>query len=434
MEAWREELLDAFRDVRQKSLQMCAPLEPEDFQVQPSEEVSPPKWNIGHTSWFFWHFLLRPRGISLPVDEGYAYLLNSYYHKAGLRGLRGRRGIRTRPTIKEIYSYRESVDRRMEKLILETPDKDREEITFMITVGVNHEQQHQELFHTEIKNIYFANPVNLRPAYKPRPETAVWDPRTSSAEFIPFRGGVFDFGNVDGGWCWDNELQVHKAVIDDFALQSRLVTNAEYMEFIEDGGYDNSLFWLSDGWFEIVERQEWRAPLYWEKIDGKWLVFTLSGMLEVVPADPVCHVSFYEARAFAQWKSQVDSEYRDARLPTEREWEFAARKSASETAGCNLFERGVLHPSAAGPGSGRLLQMLGDVWEWTSSHYEPYPGFVEFPNDLSEYNGKFMNNQRVLRGGSCVTPESHIRVSYRNFWPPATRFQFAGFRLAKKLS
>jgi ergothioneine biosynthesis protein EgtB len=431
MEPWREELLDAFRNVRQASIEMCAPLEPEDFQVQPSEEVSPPKWNLGHTSWFFWQFLLKPRGMSLPVDTEYAYLLNSYYHKAGMRGLRGQRGIRTRPTIRQTYNYRKTVDERMEKLLAQADDKSREEIVFLTTVGVNHEQQHQELFHTEIKNIYFANPANLRPAYRPRPEPVRRNPKPGVAKFIAFKAGASKFGNVEGGWCWDNELKVHKAFIGGFALQNRPVTNAEYMDFMEDGGYENSQLWLSDGWFEM-EKQLWRSPLYWEKIDGKWWMFTLSGMLEVDPAEPVCHVSFYEANAFANWKSMVDAGYRGVRLPTEREWEFAARQSAVDAANGNLFEKGMLHPSAGVSDTG-LSQMFGDVWEWTSSHYEPYPGFEEFPNDLSEYNGKFMNNQRVLRGGSCVTPKSHIRVSYRNFWGPATRFQFTGFRLARSL-
>lgn len=531
MDNWREDLLKSYKAVRQASIAMCEPLEPEDFQVQPSEEVSPPKWNLGHTSWFFRQFLLKPGGMSLPVDEEYAYLLNSYYHRAGLRGDRGRRGLRTRPTLGEIYRYRRSVDERMEKLLLQASEEDREKLTFVCTVGFNHEQQHQELFYTEIKNIYFVNPVNLRPVYRerfdappppfrsgpahrreepplhgfhgrsgevstpgsperfgqssaldtrgyfsredaPHPEAATafrqeagFTPsREGAGRFMPFHGGTFEFGNVEGGWCWDNELKVHKAFLQDFELRDRLVTNAEYLEFIEDGGYRDSLLWLSDGWFEN-EKQEWCAPLYWEKIDGRWWMFTLSGMLEVDPAEPVCHLSFYEAHAFANWKSRVDAHYKDVRLPSEREWELAARQSAEDPAQGNFYDRGILHPAPArsvdalpgaaqqlaeraGQGAprgngealhggrsthGRLLQMLGDVWEWTSSHYEPYPGFREFPDDLSEYNGKFMNNQRVLRGGSCVTPMNHIRLSYRNFWSPATRFQFSGLRLARSL-
>ncbi len=426
----REKLLTMYRKVRQASLDMCAPLSTEDYQVQPSEEVSPPKWNLGHTSWFFWRFILRPNGLSLPVDDSYAYLLNSYYHRAGLRNLRGRRGVVTRPTVEEIYKYRKSVDERIERLISSVSEEVLDRLHFLITVGKNHEQQHQELFYTEIKSIYYCNLTQLRPAYIPKVES-VPAPKAKDIEFIPFKGGTFEFGNVEGGWCWDNELCTHKSFLDDFAISNRLITNREFLEFIHDGGYSNSLLWLSDGWYEI-EKQQWRAPLYWEEIDGKWWTFTLSGMREVDPEEPVCHISFYEACAFAGWKSGNDLEFKGARLPTEREWEHAARISRSGSLPGNFVEAGKLHPAPAVPADGAsLAQMLGDVWEWTSSHYESYPGFREFPDDLSEYNGKFMNNQRVLRGGSCVTPRDHIRLSYRNFWHPAARFQFTGIRLAK---
>jgi ergothioneine biosynthesis protein EgtB len=441
----RERLLDMYRAVRQASLDMCRPLKPEDYQVQPMEEVSPPKWNLGHTSWFFWQFILGPRGRSLPVDEAYKFLLNSYYHRAGKRGLRGTRGLRTRPAVEEIYDYRRSVDERVEGVIASADERDLEDLGFLMTVGVNHEQQHQELFYTEIKNIYSANVRDLRPAYRPTSGTDHQQahlPVTEAGpsvrnigtpEFIPFAGGVCELGNIEGEWCWDNELGVHKAFLDDFALQNRLVTNGEMIKFIEDGGYSNSILWLSDGWFE-VERQQWAAPLYWEKIGSEWWTFTLSGMNKVDPIEPVCHVSYYEADAYARWKSEVDHDFEGVRLPTEREWEHAARISAVNASEGNFVEDGVLHPVPAKSSSpGSMAQMLGDVWEWTSSHYEPYPGFKEFPDNLSEYNGKFMNNQRVLRGGSCVTPRNHIRMSYRNFWPPATRFQFSGIRLARHL-
>ncbi len=427
----RPKMLQMYRKVRDASLAMCAPLEPEDYQVQPSEEVSPPKWNLGHTSWFFWMFLLRPAGLSLPVDEAYAYLLNSYYHRAGLRGLRGARGMRTRPTVDEVYRYRRSVDERMERLIETAPEEGADRLLFLLTVGVNHEQQHQELFHTEIKNIYHGNVRDLRPAYRPR-AGEIPSAVPAGSGFVSFDAGLYDFGNVEGGWCWDNELCVHKAFLDGFALQTRLVTNGEYVEFMEDGGYSNSLFWLSDGWAE-VERRQWTAPLYWEKMGNTWWSYTLSGMREVDAAEPVCHVSFYEACAFANWKSQVDSNFRNVRLPTEREWEHAARTVRADPARGNFVESGLLHPVPDGNvlKQAPLSQLFGDVWEWTLSHYEPYPGFQEFPDNLSEYNGKFMNNQRVLRGGSCVTPGNHMRLSYRNFWHPATRFQFSGIRLAR---
>lgn len=427
-----EELLRRYQRVRRASVSMCEPLMPEDYQVQPMEEVSPPKWNLGHTSWFFWHFMLKPAGLSLPVDEAYSYLLNSYYHRAGLRGLRGRRGLISRPTTEEIYRYRSSVDERMEKLLGDQKPVDSKATGFLISVGTNHEQQHQELFFTEIKNIYFANERGLRPAYLPAP-AALPRVEVQKAAFVPFAGGTFELGNTEGGWCWDNELGTHRAFLRDYALQNRLVTNGEFLEFMEDGGYSNSVLWLSDGWRE-VEAKEWEAPLYWEKVGGIWRIYKLCGTEDLNLDEPVCHVSFYEAWAFARWKSQTDQEFRGARLPTEREWEHAARASQCSAFSANLVESGLLHPAPPGGNSGALEQMLGDVWEWTSSHYEPYPEFEEFPNDLSEYNGKFMNNQRVLRGGSCVTPGDHIRISYRNFWHPATRFQFTGIRLARDLS
>jgi ergothioneine biosynthesis protein EgtB len=430
----REILLGKYRAVRRASLDMCLPLQPEDYQVQPSEEVSPPKWNLGHTSWFFWQFILKPRGYSLPLDETYKYLLNSYYHRLGKRGARGSRGFRTRPTIEEIYDYRKSIDERMQKVISSADESDLQDLAFLITVGVNHEQQHQELFYTEIKNIYSENIRDLRPIYRPTHSACQQQKGTVTSEFITFKGGVYEFGNLEGGWCWDNELCVHKAFLNDFALQNRLVTNGEFIDFIEDGGYSNPVLWLSDGWFK-VERQQWKAPLYWEKVDNEWWLFTLSGMRRVDASEPVCHVSYFEADAYARWKSQTDESHKAARLPTEREWEHAARISSAIASKGNFIEDGILHPAAVNSGDpGTVMQMLGDVWEWTSNHYEPYPGFEEFPDDLSEYNGKFMNSQRVLRGGSCVTPRNHVRISYRNFWNPATRFQFSGIRLAKDMS
>ena len=253
------------------------------------------------------------------------------------------------------------------------------------------------------------------------------------ARFLPVEGGLFDFGNVEGGWCWDNELECHRHYVEGFAMMDRPVTCGEYLEFIEDGGYSNVYFWLSDGWYE-KERQGWAAPLYWDAREGGRRVFTLSGTRALAPDEPVCHVSFYEAYAFARWKSDNFNEYKGARLPTEYEWERAARALGADPAKGSYAPGSGLHPSAVGNGTGKdMKQAFGDVWEWTSSHYGPYPGFREFPDNLSEYNGKFMNNQRVLRGGSCATPEGHMRISYRNFWHPAARFQFSGIRLARDI-
>lgn len=426
----RAKLLKMYKETRQVSIAMCEPLQPDEFQVQTMPSVSPPKWNLGHTSWFFWRFILRAQNRTLPVDEEYQYFLNSYYYKAGDRVARDRRGLITRPSLSEIYQYRKLIDERMEALIVKGSERELEDLDFLIHVGVNHEQQHQELFYTEIKNIYFASPSRLRPSYLPN-QPLDQPPTPEPPSFIPYPGGVYEFGNIEGGWCWDNELAVHPFALTDFELEDRLVTNAEYLEFIQDGGYGNPLLWLSDGWAAVL-REQWRAPLYWERRDGEWWIFTLSGMQRLNPHEPLCHVSFYEAHAFARWKSETDRTYRRARLPFEREWEFAARSADLKPHEGHFVEDGRIHPLPASGDHSALRQMFGDVWEWTLSHYQPYPGFVEFPDNLSEYNGKFMNNQRVLRGGSCATPAHHVRVSYRNFWPPATRFQFSGIRLARE--
>ncbi len=267
---------------------------------------------------------------------------------------------------------------------------------------------------TEIKHILGSNVPELREAY--RPAVSGGSSKAPSLRFVPFEGGLHDFGNVDGGWCWDNEMPVHKAWLDGFALANRLVTNGEYLEFMADGGYRNPLLWLSNGWAKVKE-QDWEAPLYWEKDGDRWRVWTLSGVRDVDPDEPVAHVGFYEADAFARWKS--------ARLPTEREWEHAARVAGFPGRGGNFLDTGALHPRPAHANGSDLLQMGGDLWEWTSNHYEPYPGYRPFEGPLMEYNGKFMDNVRVLRGGSCATPENHIRASYRNFWAGDTRFQFS---------
>ncbi|HXZ43322.1 MAG TPA: ergothioneine biosynthesis protein EgtB [archaeon] len=426
----RESLLEQYRTVRQASIAMVKPLKPEDFRIQPIEEVSPPWWNLGHTSWFFARNLIATHGGPyLPDDKTLDYALNSYYVALGPRLERNRRGLITRPTTEEIFRYRELVDTRVETLIRTVSEERLDEFAGMLTLGMHHEQQHQELFYTEIKFILAQNPLPLRPPYRAMPPQPGEEEPEVGGEFLPFAGGLFEFGHLEGGWCWDNELPVHKGYLRDFALQNLLVTNGEYLEFIEDRGYHEPLLWLSNGWSK-AQGEGWEAPLYWERHDGEWQIWTLGGMRELDPLEPVCHVSFYEADAFAQWKSQTDSRWTDVRLPIEREWEHAARVSG--VTGGHFVDLGRFHPApACGPTP--LQQMLGDVWEWTASYYEPYPGYTPFPGALSEYNEKFMDNQRVLRGGSCVTERSHIRVSYRNFWPPATRFQFTGIRLAKYL-
>jgi ergothioneine biosynthesis protein EgtB len=419
----RAELLDRYRATRSLSMELCRPLRPEDFRIQSMPDVSPPWWNLGHTTWFFAKNVLEPFGRYSQEDARLEFVMNSYYESLGPRIRRDHRGLVTRPTNEEVFRFRESVDARVEELIRTVPETDIDRLEFLVFTGIQHEQQHQELLVTEIKHILGGNVPELREPY--RPGIAANGGAAPEARWVSFAGGLHDFGNVEGGWSWDNEMPVHKAWLDGFALGSRLVTNGEYLELIADGGYRNPLLWLSNGWAKVQE-QGWTAPLYWEEEGGRWRIWTLSGVRDLDPDEPVCHVSFYEADAFARWRS--------ARLPTEREWEHAARVSGFPGTGSNFLDSGALHPrTAAANGSAEpsLLQIGGDLWEWTSNHYEPYPGYQPFAGPLMEYNGKFMDNVRVLRGGSCATPESHIRASYRNFWAADTRFQFTGIRLAR---
>jgi ergothioneine biosynthesis protein EgtB len=418
----RNQLLTCYRQTRDLSVDLCRPLHPEDYRIQSMPDVSPPWWNLGHTTWFFAKNILEPFGRYTEEDARLEYVMNSYYESLGPRIRRDHRGLVTRPTNDEVYSFRQSVDSRVEDLIRTVPDADFERVRFLVFTGIQHEQQHQELLVTELKHILGSNVPELREPYR---DAAPADGHgVPAARWFSFDGGLHEFGNVEGGWCWDNEMPVHKGWLDGFALSNRLVTNAEYLEFMADGGYRNPLLWLSNGWAKVQE-QGWTAPFYWEE-DGGWRVWTLSGVRDVDPNEPVCHVSFYEADAYARW--------RGARLPTEREWEHAARASGFPGLGSNFLDSGALHPQPAdanGSGDTDLLQMGGDVWEWTSNHYEPYPGYRPFDGALMEYNGKFMDNVRVLRGGSCATPANHIRASYRNFWAADTRFQFTGIRLAR---
>lgn len=426
----RDELLARFRRVRAASIEMCRPLAAEVYRVQPAEEVSPPWWNLGHTSWFFVRGVLQPfGGRREPEDDELDFVLNSYYVSFGPKIARGQRGSLSRPTTAEIYAYRESVDRRVEDLLLKIDDQRLELLAFRLMVGMNHEQQHQELFYSEVKNILAQNPLPLRTAYFQPSTMSTPIAAPSKLRFVEFPGGLFEFGHAEPSWCWDNELPRHKHYLAPFALADRLATNGEYLAFMEDGGYRRQLLWLDNGW-TAAQQQSWQAPLYWERIGGQWHVWTLGGLRPLELNDPVCHVSFYEADAFARWRSETFASDADVRLPTEREWELAGMLARREPEEANVFlDRRRLHP-AADAGAGSLRQMFGIAWQWTASYYEPYPRYRPFGGELAEYNGKFMDNQRVLRGGSCVTPRDHFRVTYRNFWPAATRFQFTGIRLA----
>jgi ergothioneine biosynthesis protein EgtB len=424
----RERLIEGYVQVRQQTERLCEPLENEDYVIQTSSDVSPAKWHLAHTTWFFETFLLAKYVKSYrPVREAYSYLFNSYYQAAGPRHARPQRGFLSRPTVKEVYAYRAAIDQRMQELLSGGRASLLTDLKPLVSLGLNHEQQHQELLLTDLKYNFAANP--LMPAYRPsnsEEKGAGNSSKSRTLGWIPMQGGVEEIGHDGKGFAYDNELPRHRVFLEDFRIADRLITNAEFLEFVEAGGYRESRFWLADGW-DWVERERIEAPLYWAKEGGEWRIFTLSGSQNLNPDEPVCHMSFYEADAFAAWK--------DCRLPTEAEWELAARSRQSSIESSNLLETDVLHPLPTRPETGSRLpaQMFGDVWEWTGSAYLPYPGFRVAPGALGEYNGKFMSGQMVLRGGSCVTPRSHIRASYRNFFQPDKRWQFTGIRLAADL-
>jgi ergothioneine biosynthesis protein EgtB len=404
-----ERLLRQYLAVRRATERLCEPLATEDYVVQAMPDASPAKWHLAHVSWFFETFVLRPHLAGYhPLDERYAMLFNSYYNGVGPQFSRPARGHLSRPTVDEVYAYRAHVDKAMLALL----EQDRvAPWGGIVELGCHHEQQHQELLVTDLKYNLSVNP--LRPVYgAARTGHGASTPLTR----VPVAGGIAEIGHAGAAFCFDNERPRHRVLLAAYELGSRLATNAEYREFVDDGGYRRADLWLSDGWRTLQERG-WCAPLYWERADGDWASYTLSGFGPLAAQAPVTHVSYYEADAYARW--------RGARLPTEHEWEHAA---PAESAPGTLLDENPHEPAAA-PGPG-LVQMTGDVWEWTASAYLPYPGFRTLEGALGEYNGKFMVNQMVLRGGSCATPRSHIRHTYRNFFPPDARWQFSGIRLA----
>jgi ergothioneine biosynthesis protein EgtB len=411
-------LAERYAQVRRLTERLCDGLATEDYVVQSMPDVSPTKWHLAHTSWFFETFILREHLAGYrPLDEDYAFLFNSYYVHAGERHCRAQRGYISRPTVAEVYEYRRYVDEHMQRLLGGADDPPRAALAPLLEIGLNHEQQHQELMLTDLKHVFGVNP--MRPVYRERPDGGAV--RAAPLEWVEFAGGLHWIGHDGDGFAYDNEGPRHQQFVRPFRLASRLVTNGEYLEFMEDGGYRRPELWLSMGWATAQENQ-WTEPFYWERRDGHWQLFTLSGMREIDRAEPVCHVSYFEADAFARWAG--------ARLPTEAEWEVAA---ASVPVAGNFVESGRCHPAPAPrrePGAG-LQQMYGDVWVWTQSQYTPYPGYRPPPGALGEYNGKFMCNQFVLRGGSCATSETHIRPTYRNFFPPEATWQFTGLRLAR---
>ena len=412
----RPDLSHQYTRIRGESVALCKPLEMDDYIVQTAPEVSPIKWHLAHTSWFFETMVLRPL---LPgyreFHPLFAHLFNSYYDTVGSYHPRLERGRLSRPTVTEIYRYRAHVDEHMAQLFAHNAIANEGDCRARILLGLQHEQQHQELMLMDIKHIFAYNP--LRPVYSELPA-----PTSSTApelKWIDFEGGVRSIGHAGTGFAYDNEGPRHKTYLQDFRLASRPVTNGEFIAFMQAGAYRQPGLWLSEAW-QTLQAQDWQAPLYWERVGDAWWYMTLSGSRPVDVHAPVCHVSYYEAAAYAAWV--------DARLPTEAEWEVAA---ADFPIRGNLRDAGFLQPQAAASEAGALLQLYGDVWEWTQSAYAPYPGYRAPPGPLGEYNGKFMSGQMVLRGGSCVTPADHVRSTYRNFFHPGDRWQFSGLRLAR---
>lgn len=406
-------LLDSYGKVRRATEMLCAPLATEDFVLQSMPDASPAKWHLAHTNWFFEEFVLRRFAPEYRwYDESYRYLFNSYYDAVGPRHPRADRGILSRPTVEQTFVYRAHVDEHMARLLARHEDSD--ELWRVVTLGLHHEQQHQELLLTDIKHAFSRSP--LQPAYaQPRREVRSG---ALTLEFIELRDELAQFGHEGRGFCFDNELPRHRAYVAPFRIANRLITNDEFRAFVASGGYSAPEHWLSEGW-ATLERERWERPLYWaESLDSE---FTLAGVRELDPDAPVCHLSYYEADAFARWAG--------ARLPTEYEWELAA---VGLPVRGNFVEDEVWHPLPAADAAdgAQPRQMFGDAWEWTRSAYGPYPGYSPPAGALGEYNGKFMVSQLVLRGGSCITPRSHMRATYRNFFPPGARWQMTGLRLA----
>lgn len=411
-------ILEQYRKVRLASAAIVAPLEPEDCCIQSMPEVSPLKWHLAHTTWFFETFVLKP---GLPgyqtLDSRYEYLFNSYYNTVGQQYTRSERGFLSRPTFVEVLEYRRHVDDAMQTLLSTDADPS---LLSVVELGVHHEQQHQELMLMDIKHVFSCNP--LLPVYQER--DAGGFSNETPLGWIEIESSLVKVGHSGAGFHFDNETPQHQVYVETFELANRLTTCGEYLEFINDGGYERPELWLSEGW-RVVNERGWKAPLYWQPQGDQWSVFTLAGLRELDPGEPVCHVSYYEADAFARWS--------ECWLPQESYWETAAGENGST--GGNFVESGRLHPRAASSDSegSSSSQLFGDLWEWTRSPYIAYPGYRASSGALGEYNGKFMCNQMVLRGGCCATPESHFRLTYRNFYPADARWPFTGIRLCREL-
>ncbi|NII09076.1 ergothioneine biosynthesis protein EgtB [Oleiagrimonas sp. C23AA] len=403
-----------YTQVRQRTAALCEPLSPEDTVVQSMPDASPAKWHLAHTTWFFEQFILSRREGFKPFRPRWDFLFNSYYQSVGPMHARPQRGLLSRPSLREVMAYRAHVDAAMAEALAGEVSP---EVAFLVTLGLNHEQQHQELLLTDIKHLLSINP--LQPAY--RDDLAQRRATASPLSFVDGHAGVIEAGHAGVGFAYDNEGPRHPSLLHPHQIAQRPVTNAEYRQFIDEGGYRTPTLWMAEGW-DVVQRQDWAHPLYWS--DDLQSEFTLGGRRDIDPHAPVCHVSYFEADAFARWAG--------ARLPREDEWEHLA--SAQAAISGNFQDDDLLQPMPADEPSEGVSQLFGDVWEWTSSPYVSYPGFKPLEGALGEYNGKFMCGQWVLRGGSCATPVSHIRATYRNFFYPADRWQFMGIRLGRDVS
>lgn len=404
-----------YAHVRGQTVALCKDLSDADMTVQSMPDASPAKWHLAHTTWFFETLILAPNNPEYQLfNEDFNFLFNSYYESVGERHARPRRGMLTRPSREEVLAYRAHVDAAMTEFLSKGLSDD---LSDLVVLGLNHEEQHQELLLTDILHMFAQNPIS--PSFKAEP-IATGQSEATPMGFLDFEGGIHSIGHDGNSFAYDCEGPRHEVLLRPYRLADRLVTNGEWLEFMKDGGYRDPLLWLSDGWAQVVAN-EWNAPLYWREKEGEWRAMSLHGEVEIDKNAPVTHVSFYEAEAFARWAGK--------RLASEAEWEVAARHQVMD--GNFMHGDSLMRPQAAGPQNGQLRQMFGDCWEWTGSAFLPFPGFKPVEGAVGEYNGKFMSGQSVLRGGSCATPLGHIRATYRNFFYPQQRWQFTGVRLAE---